>query len=360
MKKVLMVGADVHEESIRARYSVGAEEPIGRSFGGKKKARAGMLKFLELEARRLGAGGVILGYEASSVGYVLCDEVRAAGMECRVLAPTKIKKSVEDRKKKTDDKDALRIHEALKNHLLAGSKLPAIWIPDEETRDAREVVRCRADWGHKITAVKCEIQSLLKRQGVEKPAALRSNWTEVHRQWVAAQARAGSALAEGARQALGSLLRQLVFLEEEALVLDHAVAQKAQRPRYQEAVERLDAMKGIRLLTAMVFLTELGDLRRFRNRRQVGAILGLVPSSNESGEVTDRKGHITRFGSSRLRRMLCQSVWSRIRADGPDRAFYDRLVARNPKKKMIAVVACMRKLGVKMWHTALAVKQAAA
>jgi transposase len=152
----------------------------------------------------------------------------------------------------------------------------------------------------------------------------------------------------GARQSLRSLLRHLTFLEEESAILDEAVAKKAELPRYRQAVERLEAMPGIRVLTAMIFLTELGDMGRFRNRRQVGGILGLVPSSNESGEITDRKGHITRYGSGRLRRVLCQAVWGRIKQGGPDRPFYDRLVERNPKKKMIAVVACMRKLGVKM------------
>ncbi len=32
--------------------------------------------------------------------------------------------------------------------------------------------------------------------------------------------------------------------------------------------------------------------------RQLGAYLGLTPSSNESGEANDRKGHITRQGSA--------------------------------------------------------------
>jgi transposase len=354
MEKVLLAGADVHQQNIRVRYGVGMDEPVGESFGGKKKGRAYLVTYLRKEAARVGAKRIVVAYEASSVGYVLRDELEDGGIECYVLAPTKIKTSSQDRKKKTDDKDALRIHEALKNHILAGSKLPAVWIPDQETRDAREVVRCRADWGHKLTAVKCEIQSLLKRHGLEKPEEFESNWTQKHRVWVKRWTEGKSPLHEGARQVLKSLLRQLEFLEGEALVLDQAVVKKSQLPRYRKAVDALDAMAGIRVLTAMVFLTELGDMSRFQNRRQVGSIMGLAPSSNESGEITDRKGHITRFGSSRLRRALCQSVWSRIREGREDWPFYDRLVSRNPKKKMIAVVACMRKLGIKMWHVASA------
>jgi len=353
MSNVLMAGADVHDESIRARYATGVADPTGKSFGGNRKSRESMIWFLRHEAERLGAQRIVVAYEASSAGYLLWDELKAAGIECHVLAPTKIKTSVEERKKKTDDKDALRIFEALKNHVLAKSKLPSIWIPDEETRDAREIVRCRADWGHKITAVKCEIQSLLKRQGLEKPGGMESNWTQAHRIWMKGHVEEGSKLKEGVLRVLKSLMRELEFLEQEALELDRGVAEKAELPRYREAVDALDAMTGIRVLTAMIFLTEMGQMDRFKNRRNVGGILGLVPSSNETGEAKDRKGHITRFGSARLRRALCQAVWCRIRSEGgPDRAFYEKVVTRNPKKKMIAVVACMRKLGVKMWHVA--------
>ena len=51
---------------------------------------------------------------------------------------------------------------------------------------------------------------------------------------------------------------------------------------------------------AMVYLTEMGDLSRFANRQQVGAFLGLVPSSFETGKDDDRKGHITHQGPSRV------------------------------------------------------------
>ena len=47
---------------------------------------------------------------------------------------------------------------------------------------------------------------------------------------------------------------------------------------------------GVGVLTALVFLTELGDLSRFTNRRQLAAYLGLVPSSYETGKTNDRKG----------------------------------------------------------------------
>jgi transposase len=94
----------------------------------------------------------------------------------------------------------------------------------------------------------------------------------------------------------------------------------------------------------------VGDLRRFANRRQISAYLGLVPRSYESGDQQDRKGHITRQGPARVRRVLCQAAWSRIPEDRVDHAAYQRIVTKNPKHKKIAVVAMMRRLAVQMWH----------
>ena len=103
----------------------------------------------------------------------------------------------------------------------------------------------------------------------------------------------------------------------------------------------------------MAYLTEMGDLSRFGNRREIGSFLGLVPSSLESGAKNDRKGHITHQGPARIRKVLCQACWARVRTDPHEKVIYERIVSKNPKHKKIAVVASMRRLAVKMWHIGL-------
>jgi transposase len=162
--------------------------------------------------------------------------------------------------------------------------------------------------------------------------------------------RAESPLNTGTRQALASLLRQLDFLEKEVERLDLAVSALVDTPRYLEAVREVTRLSGVGVLTALVFLTEMGDLGRFANRRDVAAYLGLAPSCFESGRSNDRKGHITRQGSPRVRRVLCQAAWTSVRLDPLEKATYARIKEKNPKKKKIAVVAAMRRLAVRMWH----------
>ena len=113
------------------------------------------------------------------------------------------------------------------------------------------------------------------------------------------------------------------------------------------------------MLTALVFLVELGDLSRFRNRRQVGAYLGLVPATSESGQQTDRKGHLTRQGPARVRKVLNQAVWVRRVHEPKTKAFFDDLEQRAPKRKKIHAVAHMRKLGILLWHRGLEAQQRA-
>jgi transposase len=161
-------------------------------------------------------------------------------------------------------------------------------------------------------------------------------------------------LPAGGRQALASLHRQLTFVEGETAELDHDLAELAETERYKTVTTALQQVKGVGVLTALVYRTEMGDLRRFRNRQQVGSYLGLTPSSNESGKRSDCKGHITRQGPSRVRRVLCQAAWSQVRTDPKVKAYYQALAARNPQHKKVALVALMRRLGIRLWHLGIA------
>ena len=348
VSKVIMCGVDMHDNSLVCRMDMARESAETGRYQNTASGRQRLFSRLRGMARTRGSGRIVLAYEASSQGFGLYDDCVEAGIECFVLAPTKIRKSRKDRKRKNDEWDADLLLATLRGHVLAGNELPSVWIPDDATRADRETVRARLDVGRKVTTVKTQVQTLLKIRRLRKPEEVGDSWTRPHRRWLAS-------LCTGPARwpALATLLRQLAALEREVVELDREVATLSETPRYAPvAVELVEQITGVGLLTAMVFLTEMGDLSRFSNRRQVGAYLGLAPSSHDSGE-SDRKGHITREGSSRVRRVLCQATWSRVRNDACESAVYDRLVSRNPKHKKIAVVAVMRRLGILMWHLGL-------
>src|SRR3954464_12127649 len=71
----------------------------------------------------------------------------------------------------------------------------------------------------------------------------------------------------------------------------------------------LEALRGVALLTAVTFVAEIGDVRRFESPRQLMAYLGLVPCESSTGERV-RRGSITKAGNTRVRRVLIEGAWT--------------------------------------------------
>jgi len=345
----IFVGIDLGDKNSVARIAVEREKSERCGFVNNRRGRARLFEELKRRAEAEGGARIVMAYEASSCGFILSDEARVKGIQCWVLAPTKMEKSVEQRKQKNDDRDADDVLEKLRAHILAGNRLPTIWIPDEQIRDDRELVRTRLELGEKQTQVKTQIQMLLKRQGWEKPSDLGGSWSVKYRRWLLALTEMES-LGWGLRQALSSLLRQLSSIEDEIRRIQETVEELARKARHHRFIQELTQEQGIGLLTALVSRTEIGFAGRFRRGRQIGKFVGLTPTSHESGQQNDRKGHISRQGPARIRKMLCQASWTHIRHDATAKRIYEQLISRNPKKKKIAIVAVMRRLAVRLWH----------
>jgi len=168
MRKVIMIGCDLHDKTMLLKIAAGREASEMRSVKNTATGRTTMIRDLKQQAATAGGARLVFAYEASGQGFGLYDELTEAGIECHVLAPTKIARSQRQASQKTDEKDAQQLLELLRAHVLAGNELPTVWIPDATTRDDREVVRTRLDVAEKITRVKSQIQSLLKRNHIRR------------------------------------------------------------------------------------------------------------------------------------------------------------------------------------------------
>jgi len=352
MDKVSMTACDLHDKNFMLKTAVDRLPGHTATFENTPAGRKTAMAKLKKEAAELGCKRIVFAYEAGGQGFQFYDELSEAGIECYVLAPTKIARSEKHKRSKTDAKDCERILELLRGHVLGGNPLPAVHVPGLQQRDDREATRCRLDLADELKKLKTKIKCLLKRNGVQSPSELGKGLTRKRKQWLNDQAKGEGALKSSAQTVLASLLRRVETTAKEIEILDGHIETLSEAERYSKAVKSLRKLKGVGLLSAMVFLAEIGDPGRFSNRRKVGAYVGLAPSSYESGANQDRKGHITRQGSSHIRRILCQCVWSRIRTDPDERVVYERLISKNAKKKKIAVVALMRRLVIRMWHAA--------
>jgi transposase len=342
MAKVTYVGLDVHLNSIAAVWGKAQEKPRSITVAPSEEGFEALVK-------AIGANEVWGVYEASSCGFEAYDQLSALGWKMSIVAPTHIVKSVHGKKRKTDLRDAKHLWEVLMSHGELGTELAEIWIPSRELQEEREIVRRRLKLSESSCRVKNGILSLLRMHKIKRPEGMKTAWTRKHVAWLRGLGK-DTTLGASVRTVLESYVRELEFVEEEIETLQKAVETMAEGPKYRAAVEKMTEVPGVGILTALTFLVELGDVRRFDNRRQVGSYLGLVPASYESGEADDRKGHITRLGPPRVRKVLNQAAWHLVRLDPLWRKRYAGIAARGGAKT--AIVAVMRKLGIELWQRA--------
>lgn len=110
------------------------------------------------------------------------------------------------------------------------------------------------------------------------------------------------------------------------------------------AAQCLMTQRGVGELTALILLAELPELGTL-NRQSAPALVGVAPFNRDSGKFRGQRKIYG--GRTTVRCALYMAALSTIRERGPMRAFYLRLLAKG-KKKMVALVAVMRKLIIRI------------
>ena len=82
----------------------------------------------------------------------------------------------------------------------------------------------------------------------------------------------------------------------------------AMSSEYVEKVGKLRCFKGIDYLTALSFVVEISDYRRFISAEAFMGFLGVTPTEYSSGSHRSQGG-ITKTGNTHLRKLLIESSW---------------------------------------------------
>jgi transposase len=148
--------------------------------------------------------------------------------------------------------------------------------------------------------------------------------------------------------ALGPILEQISSLTERIREYDRQLERICQE-HYRPETELLRQVEAIGALTALTFVLTLEDPHRFETSRSVGAYLGLVPSTDRSGE-RDPQRRISKEGDEMLRKLLVGSAHYILGPFGSDsdlRRHGEKIASRGGKNaKKRAAVAVARKLAV--------------
>jgi transposase len=236
-------------------------------------------------------------YEAGPTGYGLYRQIKSLGYDCVVAAPSLIPKKPGDRVK-TNRRDALNLAK-----LLRAGDLTAVWVPDARHEAMRDLVRARGAAVDDLKSKRQQILSQLLRLGLHYPG--KKTWTRAHMIWLTSQKLAH----REQRIAFEEMLLAARQAQERVVRLDQAIAAAVPDWSLAEVVTALMALRGFDLVSATIFLAEIGDLSRFGSARELMAYLGLVPSEASTGAQVNRGG-ITKAGNHRARRILVECSWS--------------------------------------------------
>lgn len=147
---------------------------------------------------------------------------------------------------------------------------------------------------------------------------------------------------ESLREAIAPSLAAVAAVSEQLRGCDRRLAQQA---REDVVVRRLMTVPGVGALTALSFVAAVDEVGRFAHAKQVRSYVGLVPSEYSSGE-RQKRGHITKAGNSRVRRLLVECGWHILVHDSEAsrelRRWGERVARRRGRK--VAAVALGRKL----------------
>ena len=133
---------------------------------------------------------------------------------------------------------------------------------------------------------------------------------------------------------LRSDLALLETVDEQVERIEEKIAALAAEER---RVRLLMTMTGVGYFTAMLILSEVGDISRFRGDKELASWMGLVPSVHQSGERI-RIGS-TSPGNKRLRWALVECAQAAVRYDPRFRGLYERVSRRRGAGCAVVAVA---------------------
>ncbi len=106
-------------------------------------------------------------------------------------------------------------------------------------------------------------------------------------------------------------------------------------------MELITSVPGVGLITGILFLAEIENIKRFENSDKFAGLVGIVPNCSSSGE-TENVGEITTRGHSYLRKYLIESAWVAARIDPALSLAYHNYCKRMEPNK--AIIRIARKL----------------
>ena len=289
-------------------------------------------------------------YEAGRDGFYPYRRLSEAGHEVWVIDSASIEVSRRQRQAKSDGIDGEKLAELMQRKARGEPKaLRIVRVPSLEVEDERLLPREREIILQDLGRLRNQIESILFTQGCRDIPKTASGL----KRWVAER----HDLTPQLRERLGREAARLALLEAQLHAVEKAMALKVKQEQsagIAAVAQALMQLCGIGLIGAWVLSSEIFGWRHFRNRREVGAVLGLTPTPYSSGQ-DEREQGISKAGNRRARSMLVELSWLWLRYQ-PGSALTQWFKARfgggGKRMRRIGIVALARRLAVALWRYA--------
>jgi len=318
----IFAGIDVHKKSWKV--SIRSEQMELRTFS--QNPSAGELStYLK---RNYPSADYHVVYEAGFCGFSHQREFSNAGINCIVVNPADVPTTGKEKQRKSDTVDCRKLSQSLSKGDLTG-----IFIPCIEQQDDRDIIRTYNQTVKDQTRYKNRIRGWLHFQGITFGESEGRYWSNNFTNWLK-----NLSLSPSARTALDLKLQGYLQARSMVLAATRQVRILSRQARYKERIALIRTIPGVGEITALLFVTEVGDVNRFKSFDALCDYVGLVPNTHSTGDKEKVSG-LTRRANHQLREKLIEVSWTAVRTDPALTMPYNNYCKRMKKNNAIIRIA---------------------
>jgi transposase len=278
------VGMDLHKQSSQMVVLNESGEVLGKSrIPTRREALVDYFSKLE--------GPVKVALEATRNWYWVYDTIEPMVDELKLASPPKVRVIAESTIK-TDQIDAKVLADLLRTNFL-----PSCYVPGQETRQARELLRHRAFLVQTRTKFKNRIHIVLDKLGIEHP--FDNLFSKAGLEFLK-----GLELPWAYQKELTDSLDILKLLNEKEREQNKIIERLCAE---SEGAKLLMTIPGIGRHNALLIISEIGEIDRFATGGKFAGYCGLVPTVHISDQ-TVRYGQLTDVGNKWLRWVFIEAA----------------------------------------------------
>ena len=266
-------------------------------------------------------------YESGFCGYWIHRRLVDLGIKNIIINAADIPTSHKEKDRRQDKVDSAKLSRELENDSLVG-----IYIPTQHQQSLKSLSRLRYQHVVQQTRIKNRIKSFLHFHGITIPDHFaQSYWSGAFILWL----KTIRFDYDGDVEYLNHYIHELEYQKS---CLKDTLMKIRKYCKSNTVLPYILSAPGIGIVSAFTFYAELVDMIRFNKFDHLVSYVGLVPSTDSSGERDIEKGLTPRY-SKYVRSLLIECAWRAVKTDPALTLAFAKLSKRMSQQKAIIRIA---------------------